>query len=397
LRLPENSIGISDIQSYRDCARRMEFGMQRWTEEGEAPEAQGPSTAYGTIVHDVLHWIEEDGLSDDDAIQRAVDNHARWIEPETIETLREDLATYHTRNPTGVRLVGSEIELRVPLTIVDGQQIYFRGRIDRLYQSLADPSVFIAIDYKSSKWRKSKEEIAKDPQQWAYNWLIHEYFPEIERLDQFYDQLNYGKAPIPTKSAAQREQIREWLIKQVRAIVRDEKLSPTFNDWCPWCPIMESCRVIHRLSAYALGELAVIAPEVPKLKADGTPGKQVDHVDLDPDLFETYAEELPRVKTAKAVLERFEQSVQRALRDMPAARREALGYRLSKRSAEVFPADAVEALHRALGDDDFYRAIKLTKTQVQAALASDPERLARILGMAEKVRGATVLVPTRRD
>lgn len=385
MKLPENKIGVSDMLDYRECPRRFAFKMRRHTAEGEPPEAMGPSTAYGTIFHEVVHLIEYEQLDDDEAIQRAFDEHGKWLDPEHLQQLEEDIQVYHERDHIGVRLIGSEMELSTPLTIVGGEQVHFRGRIDRLYQRLDNPEVFIAIDYKTSAHRKSEEEVHKDPQQWSYNWLIHEVYPEIGTLVQQYDQLRFGVVPT-RKSPAQRQLIRRWLERQAIALVRDEKLDPKFNEWCPWCPILESCSVVQRLSTYALAELAAIAPEEKK-------GRKTE-VNLDPDLFDSYVEEMPRVTRARQVLEHFEESVKRALRDMPAARRAALHYRISEKKATVFPPETLKRVHEELGDE-FYEVVSMSKARVEKALPGDPDRVARILQMGDLVRGAASVVRER--
>jgi hypothetical protein len=136
MRLPHDSIGPTDIQSYRDCPRRFAFGMRRHSDAGEHPEAQGPTTAYGSAVHEAVAFAELHDADDAQAIQRAFDLYAKWLEPEDLERLRTDLATYRDRDYLGVRAVAVEKELRIPLFEDAGQTIYLRTRIDRLYQRL---------------------------------------------------------------------------------------------------------------------------------------------------------------------------------------------------------------------------------------------------------------------
>jgi hypothetical protein len=95
----------------------------------------------------------------------------------------------------GYRLVSAEVDMRVPLFKLtdDGEWIYFRFKIDALYQSLQNPGLFLMRDYKSSRWPKPIEEIHNDLQQWSYNFGVHEMFPECETLVQIYDQLRFGE------------------------------------------------------------------------------------------------------------------------------------------------------------------------------------------------------------
>jgi hypothetical protein len=386
VKLPDQKIGISDINDFRECPRRWEFGMRRWSEEGEAPEARSANTAYGSAIHDILHWIEEDGLDDDAAIQRGFDEHGTWLDPEHLERMREDLATYHERDPIGVELVGSEIELSMPITTWSGEEVRFRGRIDRLYRRLDNPSVFIAKDYKSSAHRKTEAEVHKDPQQWAYNVLIHDFYPECQTLIQIYDQLRFGEVAT-SKNDAQRKTMREWLERQVRAILAAEKAEPKLNDWCAYCSILESCPIIKRLSRYALAEIAAVAPEEKV-------GRKTE-VGLDPELFDLYVEELPTASKARAALERYEKAVKKVLLKMPAARRAQYGYRLSERTVESFPPEALMAVHREMGDE-FYDVISMPKSAIERAFSDEPERIARILQMASRSKGATSVLKADR-
>lgn len=380
MKLPGNAIGPTDIASYRDCPRRFEFGMRRHTELGEHPEAQGPNTAYGSAVHEMIAHVEQHD-DDEAAIQRAFDLYAKWLEPGDLELLREDLATYHEREPLGVRTVAVEQEIRVPLFDHDGEPIHFRTRIDRLYQRLDNPGVFIHVDYKSSKHRKTPEEVHSDTQLWATNWAVHEHWPECEQLVQVYDQLRFG--PEPTrKNDAQRRTIHDWLVKQATAILGDTELAPKKNQWCPWCPLMEGCPVVEQSTSFALARIAALAPE----RKEGR--RKV--VDLDPSQFEVYVEQLDDVSHAIKVLERFDGAVKGVIKELPAPRRAELGYRLTERQEDVWPAEAMEALRAVIGTEAFDRAVKVTKSGLERVV-DDPELRAKAIGLADRRPGATIV------
>ena len=63
-----------------------------------------------------------------------------------------------------------------------------------------------------------------------------------------------------------------------------------------------------------------------------------------------YTAELDKVKTARAVLKRFDESVRGVLREMPAVARAEAGYELRTRGATRFTPRAAEALHERLGN-----------------------------------------------
>jgi hypothetical protein len=378
MKLPGNAIGPTDIQQYRDCPRRFEFGMRRHTEAGEHPEAQGPSTAYGSAVHEALAFAEAEAATDDQAVQRAFDLYAKWLDPGDLEQLRRDLATYRERDYVGVRTVAVEKELRIPLFEHEGETIYLRTRIDRLYERLDNPGVFIHIDYKSSKWPKSAQQVHEDRQLWITNLIVHEVYPECETLRQVYDQLNFGQLRTD-KNDAQRSLIRQWAIKQITATLRDETLDARKNEWCPWCPILESCPVVRQLTQYATAELAVLAPT----RKEGR--KTV--VDLEPALYDTYVEQLEDVGLARKILDRFDESVRGVLREMPAQERARYGYDVSVRAKTTWPPEAMRAAHEVLGDE-FYELASLSKAALERR-GSDEARVA--LDMAIREDGAAVV------
>lgn len=376
MQLPNDSIGISDITAWMDCGRRFSHSMKRWTDEGEPPEAAAQH-AYGSCIHDVFEGIERRGLDDDLAIQLAFDKWGWALEPGDLKTLKEDIAIYHERDTVGVSTIATEDEFRVPLMERGGKTIYFRFKLDRLYQFRENPSVFLHRDYKSSKWRKTEKEVHNDMQMWAYNWGIHTFFPECERLLQHYDQLRYG-VETTEKSAQQREWMGEWLRRQVTAILNDEDfgedglLLPRFNDWCPWCPIMESCNVIDQLSDFAVSRIAAISPDKVSLARVG----------VDATSIETYTDRLQSVGTAKKVLETFEERVKGAIRKLPTSERDKLGWKLGDRRADVWDEQALREAHEILGDD-FYRLVSITKTRLSSLFDDDP-RADRVLNLARK-------------
>lgn len=372
MKLPGNSIGISDINAYRDCPERMAFQMKRWSEDGEPPEAQGPNTAYGSAIHLAIDKIANELASDEEAIQAAMGEFGRWLDPNDLEMMADDLRTYRERDARyGGRLVAAEGEYKVPLLVHEGEVIYFRFKLDRLYESIKEPGVYDHIDYKSSKWRRTYDEVQEDTQMWAYNWGIHEVFIDCTDLRQTYDQLHYGEIPT-RKSEVQRRQIKAWLVKQVKRILADEDLEPTFNDWCPWCPLLGSCKEPLRTSEFAVARLAALAPEA----QDG------GSLDLDPDLIETYITEFENAGKLRKALEKYEGLIKGVLQEMPQANRAYHGYELVGRANDVWTPSAMRELHDMLGPE-FYAVTKVTKSAIQNYFKGD-DRKPEILALASK-------------
>jgi hypothetical protein len=340
-------------------------------------------------IHDCIAIVEKEQVSDEEAITRAWPTYQHWLDPEDLASLYEDLELYHQRTHTGWRLVAAEADMKVPLFVYKGVQIYFRFKLDALYQHLQNPSIFLSRDYKSSKWPKSEEQALKDLQQWSYNWGIHEYFPECVKLTQEYDQLRAGVWPL-TKTAEQRTQIKNWLIKQVTAILNDETLTPHLNQWCPWCPIIMDCTAVHRSADYWKARIEAEAPAqkegrkvVLKLSSDDNGG------------FAHYAELLPKVKLARATLEKFEETVTGVLRRMSDERLTELGFKKTTRGATQFPAAVLREIHAELGDE-FYQIAGLSKTRVERHFgtgkkADRAEERDAVLARGVPAKGATVI------
>jgi hypothetical protein len=394
MKLPENSIGATDLLAHRDCPRRFSYGMKRHTGLGlqsddETPEAGSYATDYGSCVHEVLRHVE-DGYSDEDAIQKAWNEWGHRLEPSDVELLRDDIKTYRTRDFPHTRVLSNEDEFRVPLfTHPEHGQIFFRFKLDRLYERVDAPGTFVHVDYKSSRWARSEREVHADLQLWMYNWAIHEYWPECRSLLQAYDQLRYGQIPT-RKSDKQRAQIRDWIVKATTAVIDDTEfrgdglLKPRKNQWCAWCPVMESCSIVPDLTDFALVELDALAPA----RREGR--KTI--VDVDENRIRDYVERFGDVRIAMQVLERFNDSVRRVLRDMPAEDRLELGYDLKGRRKTTFSAQALRELHERLGDE-FYDLAGVTQTRLKSYLEDDPELLEWALSLGTETAGPEVLLP----
>jgi hypothetical protein len=392
VELPDDSIGITDLLAYHECPRRFSYGMRRHTGVGlqsddETPESGSYATAYGSAIHTIIEEVEN-GASDNDALQAAFQGYAHELDPSDLDLLRADLETYRARDAGNVRTIAVEDEFRVPLFKHNGRTIYFRFKLDRLYERLDAPGHFIHVDYKSSRHAKSEAEVHSDKQMWAYNFGIYEFWPEVERLSQLYDQLRYGQVPT-SKNAQQREQMREWLIRGATAVLEnddwqpDELLPARKNAWCAWCPITESCPVITALTEFALLEIETLAP------AEKEGRKTV--LNLDESLLGEYVERLEDAKQAIRILERFRDSVNSLIKRMPEADRLDLGYRLRGKKLRVWTPQHKAELHERLGDE-FYELVGVTKSGLESIFADDPETLAWALDRALETAGAESVV-----
>ncbi len=392
-------IGISDILQWRDCAVRAEFGMRRHT-EGDPPESWSPQNAYGSAIHDCLQALD-DGATPDEAAGAAMAKFKQWLEPSDLSLLHDDMGKYLERQVLGVRTLLNEGEIAFKLFVhpVVGQ-VWFRARIDRLYQALNDPGQLIHIDFKSSKWAKSHEEVSKDLQLWCYNLAIWVWFadlyPEVDEasvhIQQLYDQLRYGEIPTQ-KGAAQRVEIRRWLIAMITAIIDEEEAEPTFNEWCPWCPLKMDCPVVqYQLTDWATARIAALMPREPKLKKDGTPSKVLGPPKLDEQRIGEYVGMLHDVKRAEAVLKAFAEEVNGTMKQMAATDLHALGKKTIERSKRSFSPTAKREIIERIGLPSFLLLCDVSLEGVKRFYEGDPAAAEEITVLADKRPGATLVV-----
>lgn len=356
----DRAVGITDLIAYRDCPRRASYGTRRHAGKGIqnpallTPEAGSREAAYGSCVHDAI-WALEEGHDIASAAQVGWDRWGHWLQPDDLALLREDLENFGRRDFQNVRTVLSEDEIRVPLTLQDGRLAYFRARIDRLYERLDAPGHFILVDYKSSRWARGEAEVREDLQLWAYDWLVWEYFAgEIVDLVCIYDQLRYGQIPT-RKTDAQRAKMRAWLVAQMSSYFADEDyqadglLPPRHNQWCPWCPILESCPIIERLSEFALTRIASIRGE--DIAGAGDVGR--------------YSELYSTAKDAAKVIKLFVDSMNDVARELPQDERDRLGFKIGERRNTTFPPEALARLRARIGDERFLELVAMPKTRLE--------------------------------
>lgn len=366
MKLPDDSIGISDLLDYRECPQRMEHGMRRHTKlpdgtKDEPPGATNWTNAYGSAIHDAIHLVETEGLTNEEAVSRVWPTYSGYLDPEDLAMLQEDLDAYRGDTPLGMVLVVAEMDVRVPLFMHEGRQIYFRFKLDALYRRIDNPTVFYHRDYKSSKHRKTQAEVDKDLQMWAYNWGIFELFPEAQSLIQSYEQLRFGNLTT-SKNSEQRRQMKLWLIETVKAVLADEKMEPRQNEWCPWCPLVVTCDQTVRATRYWKGRLAALAPQV----KEGRKTK-IAFLDEGEDLERMIEEVLPDMIQTRKHLEAVEKALKDQIQRLPSEDRARLGWRLSDRKTKVLTPDGLRAFHEATGDS-FYEMVNLARSSAESVI-----------------------------
>lgn len=399
-QLPNDSIGISDVLDHRECPQRMEYGMRRHAtlpdgRKDEPPGHTNWTNAYGSAIHEAIHLVETEGLTNGQAIERVWEIFGGYLSPDELTMLGEDIDSYRRDCPVGMELIAAERDVRVPLFIHKGVQIYFRFKIDALYRRKDDHTVFYLRDYKSSKHKRSQKDVDEDPQMWAYNWGIHELYPECVSLLQSYEQLRFGNL-LTSKNAEQRKEMRRWLELSIKAVLNDTEHKPKQNEWCPWCPLASTCDESKRASRAWRARLAVLAP----LTKEGRKTR-VAFADEGDDLEAMIQDELPSMIQTRKHIEAVEKALKAIIEDLPSERRERLGWRLAERKVKVTDPEGLRMIHAEVGDA-FYEIVTLAKTQVEAVLGK-PQKgqpLTPALQLLQDVQlehtGSAMLLPAKR-
>jgi hypothetical protein len=390
-------IGPSDVLAWRECPARAKFARRRLTGD-ESPESWSPQTAYGDAVHYLIMRLDE-GDEPEQAIQRTFERRRQWLEPSDLTRLAQDADRYLAHEMVGVRTLLNEGEISIALFEHPVQgPVWLRGRIDRLYQSFDDPGLLIGVDWKSSKWPRSHQEVAADLQLWTYNLLIYEWFtglyPEVEnvRLLQVYNQLRYGEIATQ-KSAAQRDEIRRWLIAAITGMIEDHEEAPTWNQWCPWCPLAIGCPVVSdELTDWALTRIAALMPREQRTNKDGSISKRPGPVVLDGERIGEYVELLPRAQRAAAVLERFCEELRDTLKAMPDSQLASLGKRKSDRSRSSFGAEAKRQVVELVGLPAALMLFDLSLASVERFFGAGSPEAKQIAALAQKQTAYTSVV-----
>jgi hypothetical protein len=163
-------------------------------------------------------------------------------------------------------------------------------------------------------------------------------------------------------------------------------LRPHYNQWCAYCPILESCPVVEHLTEWALTRIAELQPMRPKLKKDGSEGKRKEAVPLEASRLPDYADVMDKVAIARGVLKRFDESVRDLVRDLPEQRQRELRFELRTRRNSNFTPEAAKQLHDGLGER-FYELVTVGKTRLEEQLGDDPDALNWALGLAVEEEG----------
>lgn len=217
-------------------------------------EAKPYELLYGSLIHEVLYLMEEEGLNPDEALQKAWDPTMPF---EWFEEARGDLQQYVERGATPMdrfATLGVELDLDAVLFVhPEYGEIRYRGKIDWVGVDPDDPRVLHVVDFKTNRSPFKNEALAGDVQMRGYHWLIAQHARKWVptgpvRIVTHLDAIKFREVEI-AYSDDQIDDWHSWAVALVMAILNDEKAEPHLNTYCPRCPIRSDCPLFQALPA----------------------------------------------------------------------------------------------------------------------------------------------------
>ena len=363
MKLPGNSLGVSDALQWHDCPKKFHYNMQR--HYGRKQEIAGVypfALAYGNAMHDGAQYILDAG--DDAYIDDALDYAwAKWstqLKPEHHLELKQDLSVVHKRSieAGNLLLLGTEMEMKTP--IFTGREdgaldeeaawYYYRFRVDALYVDKSDPNHYIVRDFKSTRAKKWQDDIDNDMQFTAYDYGIRKLHPNATKVTIWYDQVKHEEM-FTSRTDGDRIIFEEWIRATMIAILDapEKDVSETFrmNNFCSWCPMITHCGVKNECTDFAL--IALQRNTLQPSKENST--KMIEEYD--------------QVKQSIKALEAYRKEIEAAIKISPGK----YGDRMYYESYVDTPKWKVETIAGIIGTEKAMQmATRLSKTAVKPLL-----------------------------
>ena len=277
MKLPGNSLGISDAKQFEACPMLFHENMKRHTAKSGRQDYEGysPVLAFGNALHEAAEEIVAmDGeIYLDDAVERAWARWGRHVPNEMFEELVEDCKTVIARSQDAknLELIACEEDHRVAVFVgekdpekqmldEENETYFYRFKIDALYRDKNDPSHFIVRDFKTVRKRRTQSEVDEDIQLTAYDYGVRElYGNQVKKVTIWYDQVKFEPL-FTSRDNHDRRLFETWIISQIKQVLDapEEAVAntPKLNDHCAWCPLLESCGIVEIINDVHLAKIA---------------------------------------------------------------------------------------------------------------------------------------------
>jgi hypothetical protein len=343
--------------------------------------------AYGSMFHEVLFVMEEQESTPKEALDTAFRNYPN-LTPEAYEEAWADLTGYLERGASPTDRFGTlsvENELTA-LLYVDEEfgPVYYRGMLDWLGIDLDDPTVIHFVDYKTNRMPPSDEDVLGDVQLKGYHWLLRECLEEVvgpgtlpRTIVTHLDAVKWREVPVQYDEQ-DIDAWHAWAVAVTAAILRDEEAEPILNPGCAFCPVRGDCPAFESL------------PDVARTLLELKPASDAND---DARLVWRDQANATRLLLEKAVKEIDGQYKERTL-----AQGEVITTGWTFRLEPDFQDRLdMRVLHRALGDEAFYRVASSSKAAVWREVEEwPPSDLAAVQAAWDRVPVGTKVSKKKR-
>lgn len=218
------------------------------------PEAE-PSypLIYGSMMHDVFHRMERDGVTPDEALVAAFPADGS---PEMWAEAKADLTKYMERGASPADRYGTlavEVELDALLFVDDEYgPVHWRGFVDHIGLDMDEPYVLHVTDYKTNRFPPTVSQVEGDVQLKSYAWLAMQCSEQFGiprdrvKVVVHLDAIKWREIEVQY-TAEEIQDWHDWAVAVCRGILRDEEAKPKVNPGCADCPIRYDCPAFEAL------------------------------------------------------------------------------------------------------------------------------------------------------
>lgn len=257
MKVPNSELHYSHIAAYGSGGIELDPGVAepgcpdlfhaRYVAKSRIKRIQSPLLTYGSVIHKALYLIEEETVSQDEALERAWDD---TLSLDRFEEAQRDLRRVVERGGIAGGLNTVAVEQHLSCDLLDGYR--YGGTLDVIAvdSTLGDepiPTLFFT-DWKTDRGTPSRKDVEEWKQGRGYAMLLYDnfqkYVPWADDVNivGIYDAIKRYPIAMPY-SKEQIESFRAWATTIHKIIDADTEHEPRMNPGCGRCPIRVDCKV----------------------------------------------------------------------------------------------------------------------------------------------------------
>lgn len=363
----------------KGCPRKY---YHKYVLDKQMADEEGYPLIYGKLWHSIMHLMDEEGLTPDEALEKAFSPEMpvdAWNEA------RADLQTYLSRGSSPsdrFHGVAMEIELEALLYVDEVYgEVWYRGFLDWIGLDPEFPHIIHSVDYKTNRQPASRKQLDGDVQLKGYHWLIEENanrFTEGRKptIVTHLDIIKHSDLEV-TYSRSDIEDWHSWAVAMARKILRDNEHEPITNTWCSSCPVRDTCPAFEGLPMEATAmEKELVGLESLEAKLEWADRANTVRLSLE--------------KAVKAVKEDIEKKV-RGQKD-PLS----VGPSTFMVAPDLKKLIDLRRLHGVLGNEGLYSVCSTSETKLKEYTKDwEPYERSKVLDLVEQKADGTKVIKVR--